>query len=79
MSIEGPLSHEAESLSRVSLFKRLEPGELETLAAEVDQVNFKAGEKHQQQLSQVCKEVCDRCLLPKKTEPMRSNENSAEQ
>src|SRR5216683_3326495 len=44
MSTEGPLSHEAESLSRVSLFKRLEPGELETLAAEVDQVNFKAGE-----------------------------------
>ncbi len=44
MSTEGPLSHEAESLSRVSLFKRLEPGELETLAAEVDQVNFKAGD-----------------------------------
>src|ERR1700730_4095289 len=44
MSIEGPLSHEAESLSRVSLFKRLVPDELETLAAEVDQVNFKAGE-----------------------------------
>ena len=44
MSTEEPLSHEAESLSRVSLFKRLEPGELETLAAEVDQVNFKAGE-----------------------------------
>jgi CRP/FNR family cyclic AMP-dependent transcriptional regulator len=44
MSTEGPLSHEAESLSRVSLFKRLVPSELETLAAEVDQVNFKAGE-----------------------------------
>jgi len=44
MSTEGPLSHEAESLSRVSLFKRLEPDELETLAAEVDQVNFKAGD-----------------------------------
>jgi uncharacterized membrane protein len=44
MSTEGPLSHEAESLSRVSLFKRLEPTELETLAAEVDQVIFKAGD-----------------------------------
>jgi len=44
MSTEGPLSHEAESLSRVSLFKRLEPAELETLAAEVDQVIFKAGD-----------------------------------
>jgi uncharacterized membrane protein len=44
MSSEGPLSHEAESLSRVSLFKRLEPAELETLAAEVDQVIFKAGD-----------------------------------
>jgi len=44
MSTEGPLSNEAESLSRVSLFKRLVPSELETLAAEVDQVNFKAGE-----------------------------------
>src|SRR6267142_4041412 len=44
MSTEGPLSNEAESLSRVSLFKRLVPSELETLAAEVDQVNFNAGE-----------------------------------
>jgi len=44
MSTEGPLSNEAESLSRVSLFKRLVPSELETLAAEVDQVNYKAGE-----------------------------------
>ncbi len=44
MSTEGPLSHEAESLSRVSLFKRLVPAELETLAAEVDQVNFNAGD-----------------------------------
>src|SRR6266513_1316711 len=44
MSTEGPLSNEAESLSRVSLFKRLVPSELETLAAEVDQVNFKANE-----------------------------------
>ena len=41
---EQPLSHEAASLSRVSLFKRLEPHELERLAEEVDQVIFKAGE-----------------------------------
>ena len=38
------LSDEAESLSRVSLFKRLEAHELEHLAEEVDQVKFKAGE-----------------------------------
>ena len=38
------LSDEAESLSRVSLFKRLEPHELEHLAEEVDQVQIKAGE-----------------------------------
>jgi uncharacterized membrane protein len=38
------LSDEAESLSRVSLFKRLEPHELEKLAERVDQVEFKAGE-----------------------------------
>jgi len=38
------LSDEAESLSRVSLFKRLEPHELEHLAEEVDQVQVKAGE-----------------------------------
>ncbi|PWT93806.1 MAG: cyclic nucleotide-binding protein [Blastocatellia bacterium] len=38
------LSHEAESLSRVSLFKRLEPHELEKLAEAVEQVNFKAGD-----------------------------------
>ena len=44
MSTESPLSPEAESLSRVSLFKRLVPAELETLAKDVDQVNFKAGE-----------------------------------
>jgi CRP/FNR family cyclic AMP-dependent transcriptional regulator len=44
MSTDSPLSHEAESLSRVSLFKRLVPAELETLAKDVDQVNFKAGE-----------------------------------
>src|SRR5215510_10699141 len=44
MPIEQPLSNEAESLSRVSLFKRLEPAELEKLATEVDQVNFKDGQ-----------------------------------
>ena len=41
---ENPLSPEAESLSRVSLFKRLEREELEHLATEVDQVNYKTGE-----------------------------------
>jgi len=38
------LSDEAQSLARVPLFKRLEPHELEHLAQEVDQVNYKAGE-----------------------------------
>jgi uncharacterized membrane protein len=38
------LSDEAQSLARVPLFKRLEPHELERLAEEIDQVNFKAGE-----------------------------------
>jgi CRP/FNR family cyclic AMP-dependent transcriptional regulator len=38
------LSEEAQSLARVPLFKRLEPSELENLAEEVDQVNYKAGE-----------------------------------
>ena len=38
------LSEEAQSLARVPLFKRLEPQELEHLAEEVDQVNYKAGE-----------------------------------
>ena len=38
------LSEEALSLSRVPLFKRLEPHELEKLAEEIDQVNYKAGE-----------------------------------
>lgn len=38
------LSDEAQSLARVPLFKRLEPHELEKLAEEIDQVNFKAGE-----------------------------------
>jgi uncharacterized membrane protein len=38
------LSEEAQSLARVPLFKRLEAHELEHLAEEVDQVNYKAGE-----------------------------------
>lgn len=38
------LSDEAQSLARVPLFKRLEPHELEKLAEEIDQVNFKAGQ-----------------------------------
>ena len=38
------LSDEAQSLARVPLFKRLESHELEHLAEEVDQVNYKAGE-----------------------------------
>lgn len=38
------LSEEAQSLARVPLFKRLEAHELESLAEEIDQVNFKAGE-----------------------------------
>lgn len=38
------LSEEAQSLARVPMFKRLEPHELEHLAENIDQVNFKAGE-----------------------------------
>ena len=38
------LSDEARSLSRVPLFKRLDASELEHLAEEIDQVNYKAGE-----------------------------------
>ena len=38
------LTEEAQSLARIPIFRRLEPHELEHLAAEVDQVNFKAGE-----------------------------------
>ena len=38
------LSEEAQSLARVPLFQRLEPHELENLAEEIDQVNYKAGE-----------------------------------
>jgi CRP/FNR family transcriptional regulator, cyclic AMP receptor protein len=44
MSTENPLSHEANSLSRVALFKRLTPGEVEQLAQAVDQVDYKAEE-----------------------------------
>src|SRR5947207_12272684 len=38
------LSEEAQSLSRIPLFKRLDAAELEHLAEEIDQVNYKAGE-----------------------------------
>ncbi len=38
------LSEEAQSLALVPLFKRLEPHELEKLAEEIDQVNYRAGE-----------------------------------
>jgi uncharacterized membrane protein len=38
-----PLSHKAESLARVTLFKRLEAGELEQLASRVEQVDFQPG------------------------------------
>src|SRR3989441_1232451 len=38
------LSEEAQSLARVPLFKRLDAAELEHLAEEIDQVNYKAGE-----------------------------------
>src|SRR5258705_4988527 len=44
MPTDESLSHEAESLKRVALFKRLEADELENLAAAVDQVNVKSGE-----------------------------------
>src|SRR6266498_2450725 len=45
MSAElNKLSEEAQSLARVPLFKRLEPHELEHLAEDVRQVNYKAGE-----------------------------------
>lgn len=44
MPTDESLSHEAESLKRVSLFKRLDGDELENLAAAVDQVNYKSGE-----------------------------------
>ncbi len=38
------LSDEAQSLARIPLFQRLEPHELEHLAEDVEQVNYKAGE-----------------------------------
>jgi len=38
------LSDEARSLARIPLFKRLDAAELEHLAEEIDQVNYKAGE-----------------------------------
>jgi CRP/FNR family cyclic AMP-dependent transcriptional regulator len=38
------LTEEAQSLAHIPIFRRLEPHELEHLAEEVDQVNFKAGE-----------------------------------
>jgi len=44
MSTNKIPSDEAESLSRIPLFKRLTPEELEQLAAEVDQVQFEANE-----------------------------------
>lgn len=44
MDPDPQLSHEAESLSRVNLFKRLTSGELEQLAAEVDQVKYGDGQ-----------------------------------
>jgi uncharacterized membrane protein len=44
MAEENNLSEEAQSLARVPLFKRLEPHELEHLAEEVDQVNYKTGD-----------------------------------
>ena len=44
MSAISNLSEEARSLARVPLFQRLEPHELEDLAREIEQVNYKAGE-----------------------------------
>jgi CRP/FNR family cyclic AMP-dependent transcriptional regulator len=44
LNVDQSLSHEAESLSQVPLFKRLEPDELERLALRVEQVEFPAGE-----------------------------------
>jgi hypothetical protein len=42
MSAISNLSEEAQSLARVPLFQRLEPHELEHLAEDVEQVNYKA-------------------------------------
>ena len=44
LSTNQPLSNKAESLAHVSLFKRLEPDELERLATRVEQVSVPAGE-----------------------------------
>jgi uncharacterized membrane protein len=44
MSAIENLSDEAQSLAQVPLFHRLEPHELEHLAEDVEQVNYKAGE-----------------------------------
>src|SRR6266404_6206006 len=44
MAPEQPFSSEADSLSRVPLFKRLSSQELEQLASGVDQVHYPAGE-----------------------------------
>ena len=44
MSAIENLSDEAQSLARVPLFHRLEPHELEHLAEDVEQVNYKAGD-----------------------------------
>jgi len=44
MSSLSKLSDEAQSLARIPLFQRLEPHELEHLAEDVEQVNYKAGE-----------------------------------
>lgn len=44
MSVTSNLSDEAQSLARIPLFQRLEPHELEHLAEDVEQVNYKAGE-----------------------------------
>ena len=44
MSAIENLSDEAQSLARVPLFHRLEPHELEHLAEDVEQVDYKAGE-----------------------------------
>jgi CRP/FNR family transcriptional regulator, cyclic AMP receptor protein len=44
MSVDITPSDEADSLSRIPLFKRLTPEELEQLAAEVDQVRFEGDE-----------------------------------
>jgi uncharacterized membrane protein len=44
MSDDSNLSDEAQSLAQVPLFQRLEPHELEHLAEDVEQVNYKAGE-----------------------------------